>query len=120
MPSTAMRSSVLAGVGDLALLALGVGTPGARGAASATAAANAHTVTLLVADAVGRGPELLRNRANAWGLMRGPTSPWWVAKNGTNTSTLYRGKRPERRAGRPGGRRADRYGLQRRAELRRQ
>jgi uncharacterized protein (TIGR03118 family) len=28
---------------------------------------------------------------NAWGIAASPTSPWWVANNGTGTSTLYRG-----------------------------
>jgi uncharacterized protein (TIGR03118 family) len=26
---------------------------------------------------------------NAWGLTSSPTSPWWIANNGSNTSTLY-------------------------------
>jgi uncharacterized protein (TIGR03118 family) len=26
---------------------------------------------------------------NSWGLTSGPTTPWWVADNGTNQSTLY-------------------------------
>src|SRR5206468_12739276 len=26
---------------------------------------------------------------NPWGLTSSPTSPWWVADNGTNLSTLY-------------------------------
>src|SRR5262245_38700921 len=26
---------------------------------------------------------------NAWGLAAGPTSPWWIANNGTDTSTLF-------------------------------
>ena len=26
---------------------------------------------------------------NGWGLSRGPTTPWWVADNGTDKSTLY-------------------------------
>ena len=26
---------------------------------------------------------------NSWGLVSGPTTPWWVADNGTNQSTLY-------------------------------
>ncbi|HEX6836770.1 MAG TPA: TIGR03118 family protein, partial [Polyangia bacterium] len=29
------------------------------------------------------------NLVNAWGLARGPTTPWWVANNGTGTATLY-------------------------------
>jgi uncharacterized protein (TIGR03118 family) len=28
---------------------------------------------------------------NPWGLARSSTSPWWVANNGTGTSTLYNG-----------------------------
>ena len=28
---------------------------------------------------------------NGWGLSAGPTTPWWSANNGTNTSTLYSG-----------------------------
>jgi uncharacterized protein (TIGR03118 family) len=28
---------------------------------------------------------------NAWGLTSGPTTPWWVADNGTGKSTLYNG-----------------------------
>src|SRR5690349_20832122 len=26
---------------------------------------------------------------NAWGITRGPSTPWWVADNGTGVSTLY-------------------------------
>ena len=28
---------------------------------------------------------------NAWGLVAGPSTPWWVANNTTNSSTLYTG-----------------------------
>src|SRR3954454_3491466 len=28
---------------------------------------------------------------NGWGLSAGPTTPWWTANNGSNTSTLYNG-----------------------------
>jgi len=28
---------------------------------------------------------------NAWGLTAGPTTPWWVADNGTGRATLYNG-----------------------------
>jgi uncharacterized protein (TIGR03118 family) len=31
------------------------------------------------------------NLVNAWGITAGPTTPWWVADNGTNKSTLYNG-----------------------------
>ena len=29
------------------------------------------------------------NLVNAWGLVAGPASPWWVSNNATSTSTLY-------------------------------
>ena len=35
------------------------------------------------------GPSPDADLVNAWGLSRGPTSPWWVADNGTDVSTLY-------------------------------
>jgi len=31
------------------------------------------------------------NLVNSWGLVHSPTSPWWVADNGTGVSTLYNG-----------------------------
>jgi len=29
------------------------------------------------------------NMVNAWGLVSGPTTPWWIANNGTGTTTLF-------------------------------
>ncbi len=29
------------------------------------------------------------NTVNAWGLVSGPTTPWWIANNGTGTTTLF-------------------------------
>src|SRR5216683_8315731 len=29
------------------------------------------------------------NLVNAWGLVSGPTTPWWIADNGSGKSTLY-------------------------------
>src|SRR5262249_23108418 len=29
------------------------------------------------------------NLVNAWGLVAGPTTPWWISDNGTGMSTLY-------------------------------
>jgi hypothetical protein len=28
---------------------------------------------------------------NGWGIVAGPTTPWWVSDNQTNLSTLYSG-----------------------------
>jgi uncharacterized protein (TIGR03118 family) len=52
---------------------------------------NAFTVKDLVAD---RAPSVAKHDAslvNGWGLVAGPTTPWWSSNNGTNTSTLYDG-----------------------------
>ena len=45
---------------------------------------NAYVATTLVT-----GPSPDADLVNAWGLSRGPTSPWWVADNGTGYSTVY-------------------------------
>jgi uncharacterized protein (TIGR03118 family) len=48
-----------------------------------------YTVTPLVSDVPGAAATLDPNLVNAWGLGRSATSPWWVADNGTDKSTLY-------------------------------
>jgi uncharacterized protein (TIGR03118 family) len=52
---------------------------------------NRYEVTNLVSDVPGLAEHLDLNLVNAWGLVAGPTSPWWVADNGTDVSTLYTG-----------------------------
>ena len=59
-------------------------------AASAATDGNSYTVTNLVSDQPGVAPLTDPSLVNAWGLTASPTSPWWVADNGTNVSTLYR------------------------------
>jgi uncharacterized protein (TIGR03118 family) len=44
-----------------------------------------YAVTVLVT-----GPAPDADLVNAWGLTRSATSPWWIADNGTDLSTLYR------------------------------
>jgi uncharacterized protein (TIGR03118 family) len=45
-----------------------------------------------VSDDPAQHPKLVDpNVVNAWGLAASPTSPIWVANNGTNTATLYPG-----------------------------
>jgi uncharacterized protein (TIGR03118 family) len=48
-------------------------------------------VTALVSDQPGVAPVTDPDLVNAWGLVSGPTTPWWVSDNGTQKSTLYRG-----------------------------
>ena len=52
---------------------------------------NAYTVTPLVSDVPGAALNPDPNLVNGWGLARSATSPWWVADNGTNKSSLYTG-----------------------------
>ena len=49
-----------------------------------------YTVHPLVSNDASAAPTTDANLVNAWGLTASPTSPWWVADNGTSVSTLYR------------------------------
>ncbi len=55
------------------------------------AAVSGYTVTPLVSDEPGVAPTTDPNLVNPWGIVAGPTTPWWVANNETDTSTLYNG-----------------------------
>src|SRR5204862_292740 len=59
--------------------------------ASSPAVAQHHAQTNLVSDQAGEARFTDAHLLNAWGLVSSPTSPWWVANNGTLTSTLYDG-----------------------------
>ena len=62
------------------------------GAANAREQANIYTVHALVSDSAAvPAPATDASLVNGWGLTAGPTTPWWTANNGTNTSTLYNG-----------------------------
>lgn len=47
--------------------------------------------TNLVSDVPGLAASTDAHLVNAWGLSVSPSSPWWVADNGTGLSTLYNG-----------------------------
>ena len=64
------------------------------------AARGGYQVHNLVSNLPGVADHVDPNLVNAWGLAAGPTSPWWVADNGTDLSTLYNGRRARRSAGR--------------------
>jgi uncharacterized protein (TIGR03118 family) len=55
---------------------------------SAPAEAQYH-LTNLVSNQVGQAPTIDPLLANAWGLARSATSPWWISDNDTGWSTLY-------------------------------
>jgi uncharacterized protein (TIGR03118 family) len=74
----------------VAILAFALGAVSAGPAPAAQD--NVYTVTPLVSNGylpTAKPPD--PNLVNAWGLVAGPTSPWWVSDNGTDLSTLYRG-----------------------------
>jgi len=55
---------------------------------SAPAEAQYH-LTNLVSNQVGQAPTIDPLLANAWGLARSATGPWWISDNDTVWSTLY-------------------------------
>jgi uncharacterized protein (TIGR03118 family) len=60
-------------------------------APSGAAQPTTFTVKKLVSDQPGVALVTDPDLVNAWGLVSGPTTPWWVNDNGTGLSTLYRG-----------------------------
>jgi uncharacterized protein (TIGR03118 family) len=80
---TRVPSQLLLGAAVI-LAALVMATP-----ASAVPSSGKYQVHDLVSNVVGAADNLDPNLVNAWGLAAGPTSPWWVADNGTDRSTLY-------------------------------
>ena len=81
-----MRGSrILIGVAAVLLL---VGLPGVARTGSA-AEANAYTVTALVSNNGVPGTTVDPHLVNAWGLVAGPTTPWWVNAADADKSLLY-------------------------------
>ena len=52
---------------------------------------NSYRVTILVSNETGEAPLVDDKLVNAWGIAAGATTPWWVANNGTDSSTAYTG-----------------------------
>jgi uncharacterized protein (TIGR03118 family) len=82
-----MRSRWIALAG--AALAVALATAGTAAGAGQHRGGGSYTVTSLVSDQPGVALVTDPNLVNAWGVSEGPTTPWWVANNGTKTSTLY-------------------------------
>src|SRR2546423_1292688 len=61
----------------------------ALAAATPAAERNAYVQHNLVSDGSVPADHTDANLVNAWGLTSLPGSPWWVADNGTDVSTLY-------------------------------
>ncbi len=60
-------------------------------AASRPAAAQFYAQHNLVSDGAVPADLVDPELVNAWGLVSGPTTPWWVSDNGAGLSTLYNG-----------------------------
>jgi uncharacterized protein (TIGR03118 family) len=74
----------------LALVAIVAMTAGSSLASSQSSKATAYAVTNLVSDGFVPAAHTDPNLVNGWGIAASPSgSPWWVANNETDTSTLY-------------------------------
>jgi uncharacterized protein (TIGR03118 family) len=73
-----------------AAFALAILIAGGLPAAAAGASDNVYTASNLVSDVSGMAANIDPNLVNAWGLTSLPGSPWWVADNGSDVSTIYR------------------------------
>jgi uncharacterized protein (TIGR03118 family) len=58
---------------------------------SLPAFAQSYQATILNSDLANISPNTDPNLTNPWGLVAGPSGPWWVSDNGTGLSTLYDG-----------------------------
>jgi uncharacterized protein (TIGR03118 family) len=70
----------------VALAALAPAAP-----AAAAQPGNAYHQTNLVSDLPGMAQLTDPDLVNPWGMAQGPTTPAWVADNGTDRATIYRG-----------------------------
>ena len=75
----------------IALATTAVAALSGGGTASASAMHHGFRQTNLVSDIPGRAQLTDPNLVNPWGLAAGPTTPLWVADNGTGLATLYAG-----------------------------
>jgi uncharacterized protein (TIGR03118 family) len=76
----------------IALVVLGASAQASSSTRSARRGdSNAYRLRALVSDQAGEAAAVDPNLVNAWGLVAGPSTPWWVADNGTDVSTLYDG-----------------------------
>ena len=88
-------------------------------AAGSPRAPNNYTWHIYQSDQSGVGDNVDPNLVNGWGLVHSPTSPWWVANNGTGDLDPLQRRGCGAAARRQGARRADRNRVQRRDRVRR-
>ena len=90
MPSRLRLSTALVGAAILVAVLFGLALHGTF-APGANAAGNGYHQTNLIADVAGQAAVTDANLVNPWGLVAGPTTPWWVSDNHTGFSTVYSG-----------------------------
>src|SRR6266550_2080300 len=78
-------------VAVIALATTAVAALSGGGTAGASAMHHGYRQTNLVSDIPGIAQLTDPNLVNPWGLAAGPTTPLWVADNGTGLATLYAG-----------------------------
>jgi uncharacterized protein (TIGR03118 family) len=72
--------------------ALAAAAVGLAGSGSARTQANIYSTHALISSGASVSAAASDTAlVNGWGLSAGPTTPWWTANNGSNTSTLYNG-----------------------------
>src|SRR5216683_1540727 len=84
------RLRFLASLVALPLLLL-LALPAAALAQSNAGSQGFYQQTNLVSDIAGVAKFTDTHLVNPWGLVHGPSTPWWVSDNGTGVSTLYDG-----------------------------
>ena len=93
-------SRTLVGAAILVAVLLGLTLRGTL-APRANAAGNGYHQTNLVADVAGQAAVTDANLVNPWGLVAGPTTPWWISDNHSGFSTVYNGSGQPVPAGSP-------------------
>jgi len=71
------------------VLAVGGLVVGLCAGLSSPAAAQFYEQHNLLTDGFLSGDLIDQDLVNAWGIVAGPTTPWWIVDNGTGKSTLY-------------------------------
>jgi uncharacterized protein (TIGR03118 family) len=85
------RTVVLITALAVSLLAAFTGAAGASSSHTVAHKANSYRTVDLISDQAGVARHMDPNLVNAWGLVAGPSTPWWIADNGKDVSTLNDG-----------------------------
>jgi uncharacterized protein (TIGR03118 family) len=72
-----------------AALAVALTTAGTAAGSSQHGKGGGYAVQALASDQPGVAPVTDPKLVNGWGISAGPTTPWWVSNQGTDSSTLY-------------------------------